>query len=274
MVEDKKYFFMAGLPRSGSTLLASILNQNPDIYVSAQSPLPNMLGAAYNQYQSKENLDSSRFDDIYNVVDNVIPLFYEKHPEKYIIDKNFSWLEPHPYVILEHHLKNDIKVICPVRNVLEILASWNRLCENDKNSEYDKIIRQNDNTNRKMPDRRADFFMNANSEEQKGIVNGIENMKRILYPQFKDQIMLVEYDDLVNDTENMISGIYDFLGIEKYQHDFSLITNPHEYKDIWGVKNHHTIKSKISKEDYDFESIFSADTIKKYSGLEFWKDIK
>ena len=151
---------MAGLPRSGSTLLASILNQNPDIYVSAQSPLPNILGAAYNQYQSKENLDSSRFDDIYNVVDNIIPLFYEKHPEKYIIDKNFSWLDPHPYVILEHHLKNNIKVICPVRDVMEILASWNKLCENDKNNEYDRLIIKGDKSKRSMADKRADFFIN------------------------------------------------------------------------------------------------------------------
>lgn len=271
---DKQYFFMAGMPRSGSTLLASILSQNPDMYVSAQSPLPNMLGAAYNQYQSKESLDHNRFDDIYNVVDNIIPLFYEKHPEKYIIDKNFSWLEPHPYVILEHHLKNDIKVICPVRDILEILASWNRLCENDKNNQYDNIIRQHDKTNRKMPDRRADFFMNVQDEEQKGILNGIENMKRILYPQFKDSIMLVEYNDLTSNTEETVDSVYNFLGIEKYSHDFSNITNPHEYNDIWGVKNHHTIKSKIKKQEYDFEKLFSSDTIKKYSGLEFWKGMK
>ena len=265
---------MAGMPRSGSTLLASILSQNPDMYVSAQSPLPNMLGAAYNQYQSKENLDHNRFDDIYNVVDNTIPLFYEKHPEKYIIDKHFSWLEPHPYVILENHLKNDIKVICPVRDVLETLASWNRLCENDKNNEYDKTIRQHDKTNRKMPDLRADFFMNMNSEENQGIMNCIENMKRVLYPQFKDNIMLVDYDDLTGNTEETINNVYSFLGIEGYTHDFSNITNPHEYNDSWGVKNHHTIKSNIKRQDYDFEKLFSSDTIKKYSGLEFWKGMK
>lgn len=270
---DKQYFFMAGLPRSGGTLLASLLSQNPDVYVSAQSPLPNMLGAAYNQYQSRENLDHSRFDDIYNVVDNIIPLFYEKHTEKYIIDKNFSWLEPHPYLILEHHLKNDIKVICPVRDILEILASWNRLCENDKNNGYDQVILQKDKTNRKMADRRADFFINT-SGEQNGVLTSIENMKRVLYPQFKNQIMLVEYDKLVDNTEETLDSIYNFLGIEKYNHDLANIKNPHEYKDTWGVKNHHTIKPKIKKEEYDLESIFSADTIKKYSGLEFWKDLK
>lgn len=261
---------MAGLPRSGSTLLASILNQNPDIYVSAQSPLPNMLGAAYNQYQSKENLDSSRFDDIYNVVDNIIPLFHEKHPEKYIIDKNFSWLEPHPYVILENHLKNDIKVICPVRDVIEILASWNKLCEKDKENEYDKLIIKGDKSKKTLADKRADFFMNFN-EEGLGIRNGIENMKRILYPQFKHSILLVEYNDIVLNTSETIEKIYDFLGVERFEHTFSSLKTTHEYNDIWGAKGHHEIKPEIGKEDYDLSRIFSQATIDKYSGLEFWK---
>jgi sulfotransferase len=270
MVNEKKYFFMAGLPRSGSTLLASILNQNPDIYVSAQSPLPNILGAAYNQYQSKENLDSSRFDDIYNVVDNIIPLFYEKHPEKYIIDKNFSWLDPHPYVILEHHLKNNIKVICPVRDVMEILASWNKLCENDKNNEYDKLIIKGDKSKRPIADKRADFFINISGEES-GIKNSIEAMKRVLYPQFKDSILLVEYNDIVIKTKETIEKIYDFLGIEKFEHTFNSLKTTHEYNDVWGAKGHHEIKTEIQKEEYDLSKIFSDSVIKKYSGLEFWK---
>jgi hypothetical protein len=37
--DEKKFFFMAGLPRSGGTLLSSILSQNPDVYVSPQSTL-------------------------------------------------------------------------------------------------------------------------------------------------------------------------------------------------------------------------------------------
>lgn len=270
---DKKYFFMGGLPRSGSTLLASILNQNPDIYVSAQSPLPNILGAAYNQYQSKENLDSSRFDDIYNVVDNIIPLFYEKHPEKYIIDKNFSWLDPHPYVILEHHLTNEIRVVCPVRNVLDILASWNRVCEADPNNEYDKIIIKNDKSKRSIADKRADYFMSSAGEEN-GIVKSIENLKRILYPQFKNNIMLVDYDDLMSDTTGTINKVYKFLGIESFEHTFENMKTTHEYANVWGVKDHHEIKPTIQKEEYNLESIFSKQTIEKYSGLEFWKDIK
>ena len=35
----KKFYFMAGLPRSGSTLLSAILNQNPVFYSGPASPV-------------------------------------------------------------------------------------------------------------------------------------------------------------------------------------------------------------------------------------------
>jgi len=271
---DKQFFFMAGLPRSGGTLISSILNQNPDIYVSPQSTLPNTLGAAYNQYQSKENKDSDQFQNIFNVVDMTIPVFYSLHQEKYIIDKNFSWLEPHPYVILENHLKNDIRVICPVRSVLEILASWNRLCEKDPNNAYDVEIKRTDRSKLPMADKRANYFMRigTDGDTPSGILNSIENMKRVLYPQFKDNIMLVDYEILMQDTKWTIDAIYDFLEIEHYEHDLDNLSTPHTYNDTWGVKDHHTIKSSIKQEKYDLEKIFLPETIKKYSGLEFWRE--
>ena len=270
MTEDKKFFFMAGLPRSGGTLISSILNQNPDIYVSAQSTLPNTIGAAYNQYQSKEHKDSDQFQNIYNVIDMIIPTFYSGYKEKYIIDKNFAWLDVHPYVILEHHLKNKIKVICPVRDILGILASWNRLCEKDPKNDYDKEIKKDYKNKMPMPDRRAQHFMEIRNEES-GILKGIEGLKRSLYSQFKDNILLVDYDDLTKNTAESISKVYDFLEIEHFDHTFENLSTPHEYNDTWGVKDHHKVKDSIRREDYDYTKIFSPETIRKYSGLEFWK---
>ena len=42
-VQKKTYFFLAGLPRAGTTLLGAILEQNPDIYVGATSPVLELL---------------------------------------------------------------------------------------------------------------------------------------------------------------------------------------------------------------------------------------
>ena len=37
--------FLSSLPRSGSTLLASLLNQNPDVFASNTSNLCEVMGA-------------------------------------------------------------------------------------------------------------------------------------------------------------------------------------------------------------------------------------
>ena len=41
--QQKTYYFMAGLPRAGSTLLSAILNQNPRIYSGPSSPVTSIM---------------------------------------------------------------------------------------------------------------------------------------------------------------------------------------------------------------------------------------
>lgn len=256
---------MAGLPRSGGTLISAIFNQNPDIYSSPNSVLANTLGSVYNQYNSNENLDVDQRDSIYSVLDGIIPLFYECRKERYIVDKNFFWLERIPWAILEKHLKNEIRVICPVRNTMHMIASWNRMCEEDPQNRHDIDMLKIDHSNRSMPDKRADFFMNGNK-----IIDKINNM-RVVLDNAPDKILLVDYDDLVLDPRRVINTMYKFLDIPEYSHYFTNLSTPHEYNDHWGVKNQHTVKHSVSGHNYDIEAIFSKETIEKYSNLEFWK---
>lgn len=262
---------MAGLPRSGGTMLSAILNQNPEIFVSPHSILPGVIGDTYLRYQSDENMDSnqSQSPNIYNVLEEIIPLFYKGNKERFIIDKNFSWTEPHPYAILRHHLKNPIKIICPVRNILDILASWNRLCENDKKNKYDLEIMKDDRTRRPMADKRADYFMKVGGSDD-GIMANLDGMKHVAQFSTSD-LMLIDYDDLTSDINRVVEGVYNFLGIDHYNHNFDNIKNPHTFTDSWGVKDHHVVRPVVQRREYDIDQIFSPSTIKKYSGLEFWK---
>ncbi len=258
---------MAGLPRSGGTLISSILNQNPDIYVSPESVLSKILMYTYNEYQSAENLDCDQSDKIYECINNTLLNFYSNSKEKYIIDKSFYWLQRHQYLILENHLNNPIKIICPVRDIMHILASWNKLLSDDANNEFDKKIIEKDETDRRIEDKRADYIM-----QETDIYNFIEGMKRSTHPNFKNEIFFIDYNDLVENTEKTISSIYEFLNIEKYVHDFNFFSTPHNHTDHWGIKDHHKVKEKLIKDNYDIEKIFSKETIEKYSGMEFWKE--
>ena len=42
----KQYYFISGLPRSGSTLLSGILRQNPEFYADIASPVEALTGNA------------------------------------------------------------------------------------------------------------------------------------------------------------------------------------------------------------------------------------
>ena len=66
---NKTYHFLAGLPRSGNTLLSAILNQNPDIYSTPLSPLPTFMwdfaNSANNSEQVNRNVENKIKTEIF-----------------------------------------------------------------------------------------------------------------------------------------------------------------------------------------------------------------
>jgi sulfotransferase len=266
----KKFYFMAGLPRSGTTLLTSIFNQNPDIHVSPMSPLINIMGLAYNIYQDTTVKDTSLQDDIYNVIDGVPDLMYKRYDATHIIDKQFHWTTDVPFTVIKKHFGDDIKIICPVRNVLEVLSSFNTLAENDPLNTVDMEVRKFDKTNLPMPDRRANYWMNNPLSE---IRPSLEGMKKAHYSELKHNFHFIEYNDLVANPEEVVAGVYSYLGIEPFEHAFTGLQTPFKFNDVFGLKNHHTIRPEISNKGKNPEDVFLPETIKKYSGLEHWRSL-
>lgn len=262
---------MAGFSRSGTTLLSTLLNQHPKVLSQPQSPLIHAMGEVYNLYGKLENLDVERNDDIFNMIDVLPQAFYKNYSEPYVIDKHFRWTDPIPFSMLEKHWKNPIKIICPVRDILEILASWNKLANKDINNSRD--IEVNKDFPGKMPlaDKRALYWMESPLSD---IRSGWQNMQRALYPEFAGMFHFVEYNDLTSDPQKVLNGIYEFLGIELYEHTFTNIKNEYHFKDAFGLKNQHVVRSTITKESDDPSKVFSPEIIQKYSNLEFWRNNK
>ena len=55
---DKKYHFISGLPRSGSTLLAALLRQNPDFHASMSGPIAALFEGIINQVSAGTEMSS------------------------------------------------------------------------------------------------------------------------------------------------------------------------------------------------------------------------
>ena len=88
----------------------------------------------------------------------------------------------------------------------------------------------------------------------------------------KKYLHLVEYDDLIQKPNETMAGIYEFLELDNYQHDFNHIENSHrEVDDQWYLKDMHHVREKLEKKSKKPEDILSDDILNRYSNLEYWK---
>ena len=274
-MNQKSFFFLSGLQRSGATLLSSILNQNPDIWVSPASPLFRMMVSETSIYDSAENVDYERNDGIARVIAKTPHAFYADKEAKYIIDKNLNWQTPNGLSLIKTYMTEKPKIICPVRSIPEILASFESIItsvKGNENNSIDAAVLHETVPIGSLADRRAEWLMRYD----KDIHICLNGMKLALNPDLREMFLFVEYDDLISDTETQIKRIYEFLDIPEFEHEYQNIVDPTDISEespITGIKHLHKVRPKIEKKSLNPEKALSEDTIRRYSGLEFWRSI-
>jgi sulfotransferase len=271
---NKKYHFLAGLPRSGSTLISSILNQNPNIYASANSP---MCGMMFNLERSLLASEQYRAFPKPNVMSktvmNVIDGYYSDTEKTNIIDKSREWSIPEHFEVLKRNLSYEPKIIIPVRSITDILASFITLVNKNpgKPNFIDAEIeaRQEFNFYRPANDIRCDHLMRP-----KGLIdNCLYGIAYALQPENKKYFHFVEYDNLLENPELEIDKIYDFYGIERFNHDCSnIVNNIKEDDNVYGLIGQHDVRSSISRRHIDKTKVLSDYVLNKYNGMEFWRN--
>ena len=255
----KKFYFISGLPRSGNTLLSSILNENPDILSTGQSIVPSvfydLMEITQNNNVNKLYSQDERFEIFYK---GLLNNFYKEDKQKYIIQRG-EWITPTNLEIIQKYCPNEIKIIIMVRDVLDIIKSH----LNHANS-YPKYFLNNDN--RDTQRQKVNHLM----EEDRYMNLMLSSIKKLKDENSLNNYLLIEYDDLVNNTEDTLKSIYKYLDIKYYKHNLKNIKQLEGYNDSLFNHNLHEIYTKeIKKQSYQID--LEADIINKYKGLELWK---
>ena len=264
----KEMFFLHGLPRAGNTLLGSILNQNSKIAVTANSICADMLGGLYTLKHTdifKNFPDHKSFD---SVTKSLFQNYYKDWSADYIIDRS-PWGFPINLKFLKE-VQKDIKIIVLVRDVPEILASFIKWSEKESTSFVNKFAA-------KTIEEKCDMLMNKDGQ----IIKELIGIKHLLDHQPKEMYHIVEYNDLCDDPKQTIEGIYDFLGIYRFNHRYNRLdqfqVNGMKYDDNIVGQNLHTIETNsINSNNYNefkenVNDILPKSIIEKYNNLNFWK---
>jgi len=241
----KQYYFLCGLPRCGNTLFASILNQNTNICVTANSIIPTVFNAIKPVYNEKEFLTFPNYSSLDNIVKNLFNNYYDNFNADVIIDRG-PWGTPANLEFLKAQNLNT-KFIILKRPILEILASFIKV-ENCKNVEQ-----------------RCEELMSD------------DGMIGKYYWSYKNLIktentLVIEYDDLCNKIDKIIDDVYTFLNLPRFDHRLDnlnqLEINGVNYNDDVWLGEYHTIRKSIDKNQYSVEDYLPISVINRYETLK------
>jgi len=266
---------MAGLPRSGSTLLSSILNQNPRFYSGPSSPVISSMLALENNFSNDELfLGYPKTEQAKQIISSILPQYYSDRQEEVIFDKNRSWTIRMEYI--QGYFDIAPKVICPVRDTAEILTSFISMIRRNPfeingrvNFIDEMLIKSN------IPltdDNRCEFLASPN-----GILGqSVEGLRKSLMEGYDNSIHLVEYADLVSNPSETMNKIYEFLGEELFEHKFDNLKNINQENDgaIYGLADMHEVRKEVKSISENPETILSSQILEKCQNTEFWRLIE
>ena len=246
---------MCGLPRTGSTLLVNVLGQNPKITISPDSLLGPLLANVQGFIGDTLNESQFKSDQTYEMykrfcVDGSYGWINSISNTEFYIDKCRSW---GINIDLTFNLFSNIKLIFIIRDLRGIVSSLDSICRKTllKTSDYFYDDDFNYNENNLMENRVEKFFDEDMINKPLLSIKELFEVKR----EYLDQIKFVKYEDIINNTDKVLNQIYNFLEIDRYDHDLNNIQQGFYHDCIFLPYGHHKIKSKITPKEQTFEKL-------------------
>jgi sulfotransferase len=268
---DKKFYFLSGLPRSGNTLLSSILNQNPKIYSSGISPIVEYLWRSHNiSLTDTDALRPSSYNHNNNLLKNIIKTYYLDVEKEIIFDRNKGWGNTSNTDLIKKYIDKKPKIIFTVRPIIEILASYITITEKAQTLEdYMEKTNWAYKYNLSLNDNKCDFLMRPWG----GIDYSIASFSEFKHNKDLSMFHIVEYKDLIDNPDKTMENIYTFLEIDNYQHNFKNIIKIEDDGDLMlgYPEDLHKVEKKLIMSKINPYDILSEYAINKYSNMEFWR---
>lgn len=265
----KEIFYISGLPRSGSTLLCNILAQNPDLYVSpATSGCHDVLFNIRNLWDGlgEHQAEGVDYEQLRRVLKSVL-CSYHNTEKSLVVDKGRGWISL--LEMIEFITEKKPKIIVPVRNITEILAS------------FEKLWRKSTGQSRwGIEDR--DYFASQTIEGRCGMWVSADQPVGLAYNRvrdvisrgYKNDLFFLEFDFLTQNPNRAMDMVYDYLELSRFSHNFNLVEQYTKEDDVGHhrIPDLHTIRSKVEPVPHYSLSVLGENVFSKYLNLEIWRN--
>lgn len=257
----KKYHYISGLPRSGSTLLTAILRQNPRFHSDIQDPLYEIVSSCISTMNVPTHKAFVDHDRMRNTLLAAINGFYCRVDKEVIFNTHRLWTKGVEYL---NGLDPSFKIICCVRDYRAVLNSFEIAFKRKSltsPSENHPVYGTNTLT----------VWHRTNWLAQDSFVRVAYNaLKEAYYGPYRDRLLLVEYDHLTHHPKQTMQAIYEFIGEPYFEHNFDSVEYSNDAHDaILGLPGLHTVKKKVASSTT--EVVLPPDLMRTYENWEFWR---
>jgi sulfotransferase len=234
---QRRFHFISGLPRSGSTLLSAILSQNPCFHASMSGPLAGVFDAMLSELsdQNEFSLFISN-DQRRRILKSLFDGYYgPEFSADVIFDTSRVWctrLEPLKQLFPRS------KIIACVRHVSWVIDSIERLVRRN-------IFQPSGIFNYKPG---GTIYSRAEGlAKGDGMVGFAHNaVKQAFYSDDPSNLMLLRFETLTSEPARAIAAVYAFIGEPAYNHDFNNVPYAaDEFDRRIGTPGLHTVRPKV-----------------------------
>ena len=254
---EHNYVFVAGLPRSGSTLLMNILGQNPDFHVTPTSGILDLLVGIRNHWNQNPLFKMIPWEEsertLCNVLRHTIKGYFAHVDKPVCFDKSRGWLE---YLELASVLvggREKVRVLVTVRDLRDVCAS------------FEKLYRTTAATGQ-IPQEQADHTLKMKTalgrlevfiDNSQPVGRSFNAIRDAVTRGWRNNLLFIEYDALTRNPASVMQGVYMFLGQKQYKHDFENVAQlTFEDDTLHGFKDLHKIRQKVRPQPPQWPEVY------------------
>jgi sulfotransferase len=256
----KTFYFISGLPRSGSTLLSALLRQNPRFHAKVTSPLYAMVDRMV-EVMSAQKRHSSFFDDERRacVLRGLFDSYYGSVSADVVFDTHRIWTANAAMLAV---LFPATKIICCVRNVPNIIDSFERIIRKNP-LQYSSLFGY---ANEPTIYGRVQALMSA----REGLIGGPHSaLRTIWFTELAKKLIVVRYENLASQPERTLQSLYQLLGEAPFAHDIVNVEAEEPiYDERIGLPGLHRVRRGVSLIEQPLT--IPPDIFHSYSKLAFW----
>ena len=257
------FHFISGLPRSGSTLTAALLRQNPRFHAGMSSPVAALCDSLIAQVSAGSEL-SAMVDEAQRMrlLRGLFESYYADVDRPVIFDTNRAWTAQLPALM---RLFPEAKLICCVRDVAWVMDSLERQYRRNA-FEHTRLFNS--------PAERATVYTRVEALAGANRLVGYawHALREACYSEHADRLVIVDYDLLAARPAEVMALLYRFLGEAPFAHDFAAVDYDAPAFDAQlGLDGLHRVHPEVAPRPR--EPVLPPDLFPRYANMAFWRDL-